>query len=67
MRFIVIVGDMVLNSFIEFKTIIGRVQVDEVVLDGFPEPFDPDIVQGSSFASPSKLCFLLWDIGCMLK
>src|ERR1700710_1484711 len=50
MRFVVIVGDVVLNSFIKFKTIISRVEIHIVVLDGFPEPFDPDIIQGPPFS-----------------
>lgn len=46
----VIVADVVLNSFKKFRTIIGGMQVDVIVLDGFPEPLDPHIVQGSAFA-----------------
>ena len=45
MRFVVIVGNVVLNSFIKFKTVICRVQKDIIVLDGFPEPLNPDIVR----------------------
>jgi hypothetical protein len=43
MDFVVIVSNVGLNSFIEFKPIFCRVQIDIIVLDGFPKPFDPDI------------------------
>jgi hypothetical protein len=42
--FIVIVADMVLNAFIQFKTIISGIQVNVIVFKRLPEKFDPDIV-----------------------
>ena len=50
MRFIVIVGNVVLNAFIQFKTIICRVQKDIIVFDGLPESLDPHIIQRPTFA-----------------
>ena len=60
MRFVIVVGDMVLNSFIEFKTIIRRIQIDVIVFDRFPEPFDPDIIQGSAFSIHGDEYFILF-------
>ena len=48
--FIFVAGDVVLNSFIEFKTIFGGVQADVVVFNRFPKTPDPDIIQGSDFS-----------------
>jgi hypothetical protein len=48
---VVIVADVVLNAFIQFKTIIGGIQVNLIVFQRPPEPFDPDIVQRSSLPS----------------
>jgi hypothetical protein len=44
-----VVVDVVLNSFIKFKTIIDGIEIDIVMFERFPEPFYPDIVQGTSF------------------
>jgi hypothetical protein len=41
MDFLMIVGDVVLSSPIEFKTIISRVEIDVIILQGLPEPFYP--------------------------
>ena len=45
-----IVGDVVLNSPIEFKTIMCRVEIDVIILQRLPEPFYPDIIQSTTFA-----------------
>ena len=44
MRFIVIVGDVVLNSFLEFKTIICQIQINIIVFKILSELFDWDVV-----------------------
>jgi len=62
MRFLVIVGYVVLNAFIEFKTILCRVQVDIIILDGFPEPLDPDIVRCPAFAVHGDLYSLSFQV-----
>ena len=41
---------MVLNSTIEFKTIINGINIDIIVFQGLPEPLDPNIVQCSALA-----------------
>ena len=57
-----IVADMVLKSFIKFKSIIGGIQVYAVVFQGFPEPLDPYIVQGPIFAIHRYLDALLFKV-----
>ena len=54
-----IVGDVVLNSPIEFKTIISRVEIDVIILQGLPEPFYPDIIQSTAFAIHRDTNFFL--------
>jgi hypothetical protein len=41
--------DVVLNSLKKFKTISARVEVNVVMLDAFPETFNPDIVDSPAF------------------
>ena len=50
MDFVVVVANVFLNAFIQFKTIIGWIEVNVIVFQRSPEPFDPYIVQGSSLA-----------------
>jgi hypothetical protein len=54
-----IVGDVVLNSPIEFKTIICRVEIDVIILQRLPEPFYPDIIQSAAFAIHRDTNFFL--------
>jgi hypothetical protein len=39
-------ADVVLNAFIQFKIIICVIQINVMVLQKPPEPFDPDIDRG---------------------
>ena len=50
MDFLVVILDVVLNSFKKFKTIIARVEVNVVVLEAFPEAFDPGVVGCSTLS-----------------
>ena len=59
---VVIVADVVLNAFIHFKTIIGGIQVNVIVFQKPPEPFEPDIVQRSSLAIHRDLYPLLFEV-----
>jgi hypothetical protein len=62
MYLVVIVADVVLNAFIQFKTIIGGIQVNVIVFQRPPETFDPDIVQRSSLAIHRDLYPLLFEV-----
>jgi hypothetical protein len=52
---------VVLNAFIQFKTIIGGILVNVILFQRPSEPFDPDIVQRSSFSIQQDLYHLLFD------
>ena len=62
MYFVDLVADVVLNVFIQFKTIIGGIEVNVIVFQRPPEPFDPDIVQRSSLAVHRDLYSLLFQV-----
>jgi hypothetical protein len=51
-----------LNAFIQFKTIIGGIEVNIIVFQRPPETFDPDIVQGSSLAVHRDLYSLFFQV-----
>ena len=48
MVFLVVVADVVLTSLKLFKTIIGGMQVDVVILYSHPKAFDPTVVPSPS-------------------
>jgi len=62
--FVIVIGHVVLDALVKLKTVFSRVQVDVIVLDGFPESFNPDIVSCPSFAVHGDLNALLFQVLC---
>jgi hypothetical protein len=58
MLFLVVILDIGLNSLKEVKACISRVEVNVVVVEVFPDSFNPGVVGGSAFAIHGYVDFL---------